>query len=223
MRVVIGEDEVLLREGLRHVLETDGFEVLAAVGTAVELENEVARHRPDLVITDIRMPPTHTDEGLLAAIRIRQNHVEIAVVVLSQYVQRRYATELLDNNTGRVGYLLKQRIADVTTFTADLRRVAAGGTALDPDVVSVMVARASMVSGAVGSLTPRQREVLGLMAEGRSNARIASQLNLSEKAVVQHTSNIYDAFGLPVDADDHRRVLAVIRFLSAASATARHT
>jgi DNA-binding NarL/FixJ family response regulator len=214
MRVVLGEDEVLLREGLVHVLEGDGFEVLAAVGTAGQLEREVARHRPDLVITDIRMPPTHTDEGLLAALRIRHAYPSIAVVVLSQHVQRRYATELLEQQGGGVGYLLKQRIADVTTFTSDLRRVAAGGTALDPEVVSVMVTRASRVSGVVGSLTSRQLEVLGLMAEGRSNARIASQLVLSEKAVVQHTSNIYDALGLPVDADDHRRVLAVIRFLA---------
>jgi DNA-binding NarL/FixJ family response regulator len=221
MRVVIGEDEVLLREGLRHLIESDGFEVVAAVGTAVELEAEVARHAPDLVVTDIRMPPTHTDEGLLAALRIRKANPRAAVVVLSQYVQRRYATELLDDNSGGVGYLLKQRIADVTTFTADLRRVAAGGTALDPEVVAVMVSRASRASGAVGSLTPRQLEVLGLMAEGRSNAGIASQLHLSEKAVVQHTSNIYDAFGLPIDADDHRRVLAVIRFLSAASEAGR--
>lgn len=215
MRVVIGEDEVLLREGLGHVLEGDGFEVLAAVGTAGQLEREVARHRPDLVITDIRMPPTYTDEGLLAALRIRHAHPSIAVVVLSQHVQRRYATELLEQGGG-IGYLLKQRIADVTTFTSDLRRVAAGGTALDPEVVSVMVTRASRASGAVASLTPRQLEVLGLMAEGRSNARIASRLVLTEKAVVQHTSNIYDALGLPVDADDHRRVLAVIRFLAEA-------
>lgn len=218
MRVVIGEDEVLLREGLRGLLENEGFEVQAAVGTAVELENEVARHRPDLVVTDIRMPPDHSDEGLLAAIRIRQGHPSVAVVVLSQYVQRRYALELLGNNIGGVGYLLKQRIADVTTFTADLRRVAAGGTALDPDVVSIMLSRASLLGSAVGTLTPRQVEVVGLMAEGRSNAGIASQLHLSAKAVVQHTSNIYDAFGLPVDADDHRRVLAVIRFLADASA-----
>jgi len=219
MRVVIGEDEVLLREGLVHVLEADGFDVVASVGSAVELEDEVARHLPDLVITDIRMPPTHTDEGLLAALRIRTAHPSIAVVVLSQHVQRRYATELLDQQRGGVGYLLKQRIADVTTFTSDLRRVAAGGTALDPEVVAVMVSRASRASGAVGSLTPRQVEVLGLMAEGRSNAAIAGQLVLSEKAIVQHTSNIYDALGLPVDADDHRRVLAVIRYLSSAGSS----
>lgn len=221
MRVVIGEDEVLLREGIVHVLESDGFEVVAAVGTAVELENEVRRLGPDLVITDIRMPPTHTDEGLLAAVRIRRAHPGIAVVVLSQHVQRRYAAELLEAQDGGVGYLLKQRIADVQTFTADLRRVQAGGTALDPDVVAVLVSRASKLSGAVGTLTPRQLEVLGLMAEGRSNASIAASLGTSEKAVVQHTSKIYDALGLPVDADDHRRVLAVIRFLSEAGSAAQ--
>jgi DNA-binding NarL/FixJ family response regulator len=215
VRVVIGEDEVLLREGLAHVLENDGIEVVAAVGTAVELEREVARLEPDLVVTDIRMPPTHTDEGLVAALRIRRVHPGVAVVVLSQHVQRRYATELLDQREGGVGYLLKQRIADVQTFTADLRRVAAGGTALDPEVVAMLVSRASKTSGPVGDLTPRQLEVLGLMAEGRSNAHIAARLGTSEKAVVQHTSRIYDSFGLPVAADDHRRVLAVIRYLAA--------
>ena len=217
MRVILGEDEVLLREGLRHLLDSDGFDVVAVAGDAERLQHEVAAHLPDLVITDIRMPPTHTDEGLLAALRMRERHPAIPVVVLSQHVQRRYATELLDQDGGGFGYLLKQRIADVTTFTADLRRVAAGGTALDPEVVSVLLARATRASEPVGSLTPRQREVLALMAEGRSNARIASTLFLSEKAVVQHTSNIYEALGLPVDADDHRRVLAVIRFLASAA------
>lgn len=215
MRVVIGEDEVLLREGLGHVLQKDGIEVVAAVGTAVELEVAVARLEPDLVITDIRMPPTHTDEGLIAALRIRETYPGMSVVVLSQYVQRRYATELLDRREGGVGYLLKQRIADVRTFMADLRRVQAGGTALDPDVVAVLVSRASKNNGPIGDLTPRQREVLGLMAEGRSNAHIAARLGTSEKAVVQHTSKIYDTFGLPVAADDHRRVLAVIQYLAA--------
>jgi DNA-binding NarL/FixJ family response regulator len=217
MLVIIGEDEVLLREGLRHLLDSDGFDVVAVAGDAESLEREVATHLPELVITDIRMPPTHTDEGLLAALRMRSRHPGIAVVVLSQHVQRRYATELLDQDGGGFGYLLKQRIADVTTFTADLRLVAAGGTALDPEVVSVLLARATRASEPVGSLTPRQREVLALMAEGRSNARIASTLFLSEKAVVQHTSNIYEALGLPVDAGDHRRVLAVIRFLASAA------
>ncbi|WP_308799720.1 response regulator transcription factor [Agromyces silvae] len=215
MRVVIGEDEVLLREGLGHVLQNDGIEVVAAVGTAVELEIAVARLEPDLVITDIRMPPTHTDEGLIAALRIREAYPGMSVMVLSQYVQRRYATELLDRGEGGVGYLLKQRIADVRTFMADVRRVQAGGTALDPDVVAVLVSRASKTNGPVGDLTPRQREVLGMMAEGRSNAHIAARLGTSEKAVVQHTSKIYDTFGLPVAADDHRRVLAVIQYLAA--------
>ena len=219
MHVVIGEDEALLREGLRHLLENDGIEVLAAVGTAAQLEREVARHRPDLVITDIRMPPTYKDEGLLAALRIRHAHPETAVVVLSQHVQRRYAAELLRQEGAGFGYLLKQRIADVRTFTADLRRVADGGTALDPEVVSVMMARASRGSGAVRGLTERQLEVLGLMAEGRSNAAIAGILVVSEKAVVQHTSNIYEALGLRVDTDDHRRVLAVIRYLESEGST----
>ncbi|WP_068494355.1 response regulator transcription factor [Pseudoclavibacter helvolus] len=216
MRVVIGEDEALLREGLGHVLTNDGFEVVASVGTAVELEVEVERLAPDLVITDIRMPPSFTDEGLVAALRIRQAHPEVAVVVLSQHVQRRYASELIGQRDGGVGYLLKQRIADVRAFTADLRHVQAGGTVLDPDVVAVLVARATKISGPVGKLTPRQLEVLGLMAEGRSNSYIAAHLGSSEKAVVHHTSNIYDAFSLPVAADDHRRVLAVVRYLAAA-------
>jgi DNA-binding NarL/FixJ family response regulator len=215
MRVIIGEDEVLLREGLRHLLDSEGFEVVAVSGDADSLEREVDALMPDLVITDIRMPPTHTDEGLVAALRIRERFPSLAVVVLSQHVQRRFAADLLDQDGAGFGYLLKQRIADVRTFTADLRRVAAGGTALDPEVVSVLVARAHRASGAVGSLTARQLEVLTLMAEGRSNARIAGELFLSEKAVVQHTSKIYDALGLPVDADDHRRVLAVIRYLRA--------
>ena len=216
MRVVIGEDEALLREGLGHVLTNDGFDVVASVGTAVELEVEVERLAPDLVITDIRMPPSFTDEGLVAALRIRQAHPEAAVVVLSQHVQRRYASELIGQRDGGVGYLLKQRIADVRAFTADLRHVQAGGTVLDPDVVAVLVARATKISGPVGELTPRQLEVLGLMAEGRSNSYIAAHLGSSEKAVVHHTSNIYDAFSLPVAADDHRRVLAVVRYLAAA-------
>lgn len=216
MRVVIGEDEALLREGLGHVLTNDGFEVVASVGTAVELEVEVERLAPDLVITDIRMPPSFTDEGLVSALRIRQAHPEVAVVVLSQHVQRRYASELIGQRDGGVGYLLKQRIADVRAFTADLRHVQAGGTVLDPDVVAVLVARATKISGPVGELTPRQLEVLGLMAEGRSNSYIAEHLGSSEKAVVHHTSNIYDAFSLPVAADDHWRVLAVVRYLAAA-------
>ncbi|MGZ0712278.1 response regulator (plasmid) [Coraliomargarita sp. W4R53] len=216
MRVIIAEDEVLLLEGLRHVIEGGGHEVVAAVGNAAQLERDVARNSPDLVVTDIRMPPTHTDEGLVAALNIRRAFPGMPVVVLSQHVQRRYAIELLNQNRGGFGYLLKQRIADVTTFRSDLCRVGAGGTALDPEVVSVLVARASRSGSAVSRLTKRQVEVLGLMAEGRSNASIASSLFLSGKAVVQHTSNIYDALELAVDSDDHRRVLAVVRFLTEA-------
>lgn len=214
MRVVIGEDEALLRHGLQLVLEQGGFDVVATTSDAETLEAAVAEHVPELVVTDIRMPPTHTDEGLVAAIRIRQAHPGTAVMVLSQHVQRSYAVELLSGQNGKVGYLLKQRIADVDTFLDDLRRVAAGGTALDPDVIAVMVARASRSDSAVGALTPRQQEVLGLVAEGRSNAWIAAELFLTEKAVVQHTSRIYDALGLPVDSDAHRRVLAVLRYLN---------
>jgi DNA-binding NarL/FixJ family response regulator len=216
MRVVIGEDEVLLQRGLHLLLEQGGFEVVASASDAVTLLEAVQRERPDLVVTDIRMPPTHTDEGLVAALRIRADYADTAVMVLSQHVQRRYARELLTSQAGGVGYLLKQRIADIDRFLDDLRRVAEGGTALDPDVVSMLVARARIADSTVGALTPRQQEVLALMAEGHSNARIASELYLSEKAVVQHTSHIYNALQLPVDADAHRRVLAVIRYLTEA-------
>jgi DNA-binding NarL/FixJ family response regulator len=214
MRVVIGEDEALLRRGLELMLGDAGFEVAAVAADASELEEAVAAHRPDLVVTDIRMPPGYTDEGLLAALRIRARFPGTAVVVLSQHVQRRYAVELLSDHTGGIGYLLKQRIADVDQFLADLRRVAEGGTAIDPDVVAVMVARARRSDSAVGALTARQQEVLGLMAEGRSNASIAAQLFLTEKAVVQHASRIYDALSLTVDSDAHRRVLAVLQYLN---------
>jgi DNA-binding NarL/FixJ family response regulator len=176
--------------------------------------NEVAALRPDLVITDIRMPPTHTDEGLVAALRIKEQFPDVAVVVLSQYVQRRHVRQLMSAAGGKVGYLLKQRIGDVDTFCKALHRVVAGGIAFDPEVVAVMVARAQIGDHGVRRLTPRQREVLSLMAEGRSNAGIASRLTLTEKSVVQHVSNIYDVLGLPVDSDDHRRVLAVVRYLA---------
>ncbi|MEJ1153979.1 response regulator transcription factor [Microbacterium marmarense] len=214
MRVVIAEDEALLRQGLDLVLAQDGFDVVAVVADAVQLDAAVVQHEPELVVTDIRMPPTFTDEGLAAAVRIRKRWPQTAVVVLSQHVQRRYAEELLGDGRGGVGYLLKQRIADVETFTQDLWRVAAGGTALDPDVVEILVSRAQMLGGGVERLTQRQREVLALMAEGRSNTWIAASLGCSDKAVVQHTSRIYDALGLPVDADDHRRVLAVLHYLT---------
>ncbi|NLP84687.1 response regulator transcription factor [Microbacterium sp. CFH 90308] len=214
MRVIIAEDEALIRRGLELVLREGGHDVVAAVGDAEEMTDAVGRERPDLVITDIRMPPTHTDEGLVAALRIRREHPEIGVVVLSQHVQRRYAQDLLAHGAERVGYLLKQRIADVGTFLGDLERVATGGTALDPDVVAVMMGRARHSEAAISALTSRQQEVLSLVAEGRSNASIAAALFLTEKAVVQHVSRIYDALGLALDGDSHRRVRAVIQYLN---------
>lgn len=214
MRVLIGEDEALLRDGLSLVLERGGFEVIAAVGTARELIEQTGRHRPDLVVTDIRMPPTFTDEGLRAALEIRGSQPSVPLVVLSQHLQRRYALELLANPTAGTGYLLKQRIADTRTFYQDLRRVSQGGTVLDPEVVQLMVTRASSEHDVIGGLTERQREVLELMAQGRSNGWIARSLSITEKSVVQHVSHIYDELGLQLDTDDHRRVLAVVRYLS---------
>ncbi|WP_138734556.1 response regulator transcription factor [Modestobacter excelsi] len=214
MRIVIGEDEALLRTGLTHVMQAAGFDVVASVGDAHELVRSAGEHLPDVVVTDIRMPPDHKDAGLRAALEIRREHPGIAVVVLSQHLQRAYAVELLGDGSSGVGYLLKQRIADIDTFTDDLRRVAAGGTVLDPEVVSLMVARARGHHDALDRLTPRQQQVLALMSEGRTNAAIARTLSITERAVVQHTSHIYDELDLALSDDDHRRVLAVIRYLS---------
>ena len=214
MRVVIGEDEALLRSGLTHVMQAAGFDVVAAVGDAHELVRSAGEHVPDIVVTDIRMPPDHEDAGLRAAMEIRREHPGIAVLVLSQHLQRAYAVELLGDHSSGVGYLLKQRIADIDTFTDDLRRIAAGGTVLDPEVVSLMVARARGHHDALDRLTPRQQQVLALMSEGRTNASIARTLSITERAVVQHTSHIYDQLGLALSDDDHRRVLAVVRYLS---------
>ncbi|WP_308466595.1 response regulator transcription factor [Rathayibacter soli] len=214
MRVIIGEDEVLLRQGLELLLERGGFDVVAAAPDADQLMEAVEAHHPDLVVTDIQMPPNRTDDGMVAALRIRSQHPEIAVVVLSQYVQRRYVAELLADGSAKVGYQLKQRISDVETFLGDLRKVTAGGTAIDPDVIAVMMNRAKLGNGDVARLTPRQQEVLALVAEGRSNASIAAQLVVTERAVVQHISRIYSALGMPADASDHRRVLAVLRYLA---------
>jgi DNA-binding NarL/FixJ family response regulator len=214
VRVVIGEDEALLREGLTHVLEHAGFAVVAAAGDAPGLLRATAEHRPDLVVTDIRMPPQHADDGLLAALEVHRTWPTTAIVVLSQHVQRRYAVELLGERPAGVGYLLKQRVADVATFCRDLERVCAGGTVLDPEVVALMLSRARRTDDALERLTDRQREVLALMAEGRSNASIARELSVTEKAVVQHASHIYRALGLSPGDDVHRRVLAVLRHLS---------
>ncbi|GAA4111465.1 response regulator transcription factor [Nocardioides fonticola] len=214
MRVVIAEDEVLLRRGLESVLTGEGFEVVAAVGDAPGLLAAVAALEPDLAVTDIRMPPGNTDDGLQAASRIREQHPGVGVMVLSQHAQRSYALTLLGDNPRGVGYLLKQRIGDIAQFVADLRRVAAGGSVLDPEVVDAMVARATVPDSRIAGLTPRQREVLGLVAEGRSNVAIGERLCITEKAVVQHISNIYEALGLAAQPEDHRRVLAVLRYLS---------
>ncbi|MFC5066300.1 response regulator [Actinomycetospora atypica] len=211
MRVVIGEDEALLREGLTLLLGREGFEVVAAVGDAPAVVEHARRLAPDLVLTDIRMPPDRTDDGLRAAVRIRAAQPGVAVVVLSQHVHGQYAVELLGARARGVGYLLKQRVADVGNFVRDLRRVADGDVALDPEVVTAMLARRD---DGVERLSARRREVLGLVAEGRSNAAIARRLGITEKAVVAHVSGVYEALGLADDADDHRRVLAVVRYLT---------
>ena len=214
MRVVIGEDETLLREGLSMVLEREGFEVAALAADGEQLVAAALDHRPDLVVTDIRMPPTHGDEGLRAALAIRAALPDTAVLVLSQHAQRRYAVELLGDRPAGVGYLLKQRIGELDQFCADVRRLCAGGTVLDPELVGTLLGRARPDGDPLDALTERQRDVLALMAEGRSNAAIAERLVISEKAVVKHVSNVYDQLGLANDADDHRRVLAVVRYLS---------
>ena len=214
MRVVIGEDEALLREGLTLVLAQGGFEVAGTARDGDELVSRTRELHPDLVITDIRMPPDHTDEGLRAALEIRATSPDTAIVVLSQHLQRRYALELLSEPAAGTGYLLKQRIAAIDTFCADLRRVCDGETVLDPEVVTLMFSRARTERDALQQLTPRQQQVLALMAEGRSNAFIATALTISNKAVVQHVSHIYDILNLPPSDDDHRRVLAVTRYLA---------
>lgn len=214
MRVVIGEDEALMRGGLTLVLERAGFEIVGSAQDGEDLVRKARAHAPDLLVTDIRMPPSHTDEGLRAALTIRAERPQIAVLVLSQHLQRRYASELLEQRSAGVGYLLKQRIANVEAFVADVRRICAGGTALDPEVVATLLGRARHDDDPLNRLTERQREVLGLMAEGRSNAAIAERLVISEKAVVKHASHIYEELGLPISGDDHRRVLAVVRYLA---------
>ena len=214
MRIVIGEDESLLRQGLTHLLERAGHQVVGTAATAEELIRHVDERQPHMMVTDIRMPPGFTDEGLRAALQMRSTHPQLGIMVLSQHVQRRYAVELIADNPSGVGYLLKQRIADFSTFCDDLARVAAGGTVLDPDVVALMITRADRDHATVRQLTPRQQQVLALMAEGRSNAAIAERLSITEKAVVQHVSRIYEHLTLPPSTDDHRRVLAVLHHLA---------
>jgi len=212
MRIVIAEDPALLRAGIPRLLADAGEEVVAGVGDAEALLEAVARQRPDLCVVDVRMPPTHTDEGIRAAVRIRREHPGVAVLVLSQYVEQEYASELLADNTDGVGYLLKDRVADVSEFVEAVRRVGAGGAALDPEVVSQLLVR-SRRRDPLATLTEREREVLGLMAEGRSNVAIAETLVVSAGAVEKHVGNIFTKLDLPLATGDHRRVLAVLRYL----------
>lgn len=212
MQIVIAEDSVLLRAGLTGLLVDAGHEVVAAVGDADSLVEVADRHRPDLCVTDVRMPPTNTDDGLRAARQIRADLPDVGILVLSQYVEERYATELLATDTSGLGYLLKDRIADVTDFLSAVERVGSGGTALDPEVVSQLLAR-SRRRDPLDRLSPREREVLGLMAEGRTNTAIARQLVVSDGAVEKHIGNIFTKLDLPPTDQDHRRVLAVLRWL----------
>jgi DNA-binding NarL/FixJ family response regulator len=212
MRVVIAEDSVLLREGLTRLLAEAGHEVAAAAGDGETFLRAVAEHQPDVVVVDVRMPPTFTDEGLRAALVVRSSWPEVGVLVLSQYVEERYATELLSDRPQGVGYLLKDRVAELAEFLDALERVAARGSALDPEVVAQLLAR---TRHPLASLTPRERDVLGLMAEGRSNAAIAAALVVGEGAVEKHINSIFGKLGLPPADRDHRRVRAVLRYLGA--------
>jgi DNA-binding NarL/FixJ family response regulator len=212
VRVVIAEDLFLLREGLVRLLSAHGFEIVAAVGTAPELLAALVDEHPDVGIVDVRLPPTHTDDGLRAALRARQQIPGLPVLVLSQYVEQLYARELLADQAGGVGYLLKDRVFNDEAFTAAIRTVAAGGTVLDPEVVAKLMTRRSR-DAPVARLTPREREVLALMAEGRSNAAIAQRLFVTEKAVSKHAAGIFAKLDLAVSDDDNRRVLAVLAYL----------
>lgn len=212
LRAVVADDSVLLRDGVVRLLEDADIEVVAAVGDGESLVVAVAEHRPDLAIVDVRMPPTHTDEGIRAALAIRSSHPDVAVLVLSQYVEERYATDLLGSNTSGVGYLLKDRVVDVDDFIAAVRRVAAGGSAVDAEVVAQLLGRTTRASE-IDRLTPREREVLGLMAEGLSNAGIAERLVVSLGAVEKHISNVFTKLDLEREEYAHRRVLAVLTYL----------
>ncbi|GGM08740.1 LuxR C-terminal-related transcriptional regulator [Dactylosporangium sucinum] len=213
MRVVIAEDLALLRDGLIRLLTAYGFEVVEAVDNGTDLRTALLTHRPDVAVVDVRLPPTFTDEGLRAAIAARAEAPGLPVLVLSQHVEQLYARELLSDRRGGVGYLLKDRVATVAEFVDAVRRVAQGGTAMDPEVVSQLLARNA--GEPTRALTPREREVLGLMAEGRSNVAIAGRLFVTEKAVGKHINNIFTKLGLPPSEDDNRRVLAVLAYLNA--------
>ena len=212
MRVVLAEDSVLLREGVARILDEAGFEVVGQAGNADELLLKVRSYSPDVAIVDIRMPPTHTDEGLRAAQEIREKHPTCGVLVLSQYVEATYAMELLAESAEGVGYLLKDRVSDVNEFADAVRRVGEGGSALDPTIVSQLVGRRRR-DDPIDQLTPREREVLGLKAEGRSTSGIAEQLVVTDRAVEKHVTSIFSKLRLPAASEDHRRVLAVLAYL----------
>jgi DNA-binding NarL/FixJ family response regulator len=212
VRVVLAEDLALLRDGLIRLLEANDFDVVDAVDNGPSLLRALLSHRPDVAVVDVRLPPTFTDEGLRAAIEARAQLPGLPVLVLSQYVEQLYARELLADRSGGVGYLLKDRVFNVTQFVDAVRQVAAGGTAMDPEVVTQLLSRRAG-DRPLATLTPREREVLGLMAEGRSNAAIAGRMFVTEKAVSKHTNNIFAKLGLPQSEDDNRRVLAVLAYL----------
>ncbi|AHH22016.1 LuxR C-terminal-related transcriptional regulator [Nocardia nova] len=210
LRIVIAEDSAILRDGLAGLLTDRGHEIVAMAGDATELGDIVARTRPDVAVVDVRMPPSFTDEGLLAAIALRRSHPDTGVLVFSQWVETRYATELLANGASGVGYLLKDRVADIREFVDALQRVATGGTALDPEVVSQLIGAARQ-QDSLARLTPREREVLELMAQGLTNAAIADALTVTERAVEKHIGNIFMKLDLPPSDTHHRRVMAVLR------------
>jgi DNA-binding NarL/FixJ family response regulator len=215
MRVVIAEDATVFRDGLARLLEERGHPVVAAVSDGDALAIAVADHRPDVAVIDIRMPPTYTDEGLRAAIALRREHPDLGVLMFSQYVETRYAAQLLADNSAGVGYLLKDRVADVSEFVDALSRVAHGGTALDPEVVRQLLGASGRTQALNTALTPREHEVLALMAEGRSNAAIADTLAVGEGTIEKHVANIFTKLGLPASHTDNRRVLAVLHYLQA--------
>jgi DNA-binding NarL/FixJ family response regulator len=213
MRVVIAEDSAVFRDGLVRLLEDRGHEVVAAVGDAAALLDAVADHAPDAAVVDVRMPPTFTDDGLRAAITLRRDQPGVGILVFSQYIETRYAAQLLAGGAAGVGYLLKDRVADTSEFVEALTRVAAGGTALDPEVVTQLLAASNRAHAMGTTLTEREGQVIGLMAEGRSNAAIAARMFVSEGAVEKHVANIFTKLGMPVSDNDNRRVLAVLHYL----------
>jgi DNA-binding NarL/FixJ family response regulator len=214
MRVVLADDSMLLREGIARLLEEAGMEVVAQSGDAEDLLRKVGAHKPDVAIVDVRMPPTHTDEGLRAAAEIRDRFPKTGVLVLSQYIEESYAMELLGSHTEGVGYMLKDRVSDLDRFVEGVKRVGEGGSVLDPEVVSRLLGR-RREADPLAEISPRERDVLGLMAEGRSNHAIATELVVTERAVEKHVTSIFTKLNLPPTADDHRRVLAVLTYLKA--------